>query len=384
MEQRIQLARHRFISGQDRHIVELSDSGEFFEIPTPAAEALIALERGDPLVEIERQLKERYPDEEIDMREFLRQLQEMGFLAEKDGESHPKLKEEEGRVSPAGKLLFNARIRPLYVVFFIANIVMFVTNPGLVPHYRVLFPFESMFINLMTAFVLSILLLIFHECGHILAVRAHGLPAKARFGHRLFFIVMETEMNDVWRLNKRDRNVAFLAGMCVDQTLLFISLIVSYFVPEFAPVSEAILGIAIFQLLMMTAFQSMIFMKTDLYYVLQNVTGCYNLMENAMEMIKGKFTTNRGLNKPVMYDGEEKIVKMYAVLVGAGLFLSAALFVAYLVPQSVYLVKITFRNMMYPSATGMVWDGLFVLGQFAIMIVLLLFSWHRKYIRKIE
>lgn len=57
-----------------------------------------------------------------------------------------------------------------------------------------------MVFNILLYMGLSFIMVLFHEFGHVLAMRAEGLSSKIEIGHRLFLVVLETDMSIVWSL----------------------------------------------------------------------------------------------------------------------------------------------------------------------------------------
>lgn len=382
------LSPHRIIPDRGHFIVEHLLTGEFYEMPQPAIEAMEALVKGTTPDKIELELSSKYPDEEINMKVFLAQLEDMGFLVNDDVDSklaekilNPKteIKPSNNRSSKTGQLLFGKKIIPIYAILFCANIFYFTSDFELIPQPVDLFPFDSMVLNTIMSLIVSIVLLAVHECGHVIAARAYGLTSSIRFGHRLFLPVIETQMLTIWRLPRKSRNIPLLAGLFVDHTILFMSLSILIFFPSHSMTITGILGLIVLQLVMMSIYQCMFFMKTDLYYILQNVSGSYNLLENAEGWLKERMPFLRQKNTSVIYDKEWNIVRGYAVFYMLGLLASGAVFAFYIVPQLIYSFTISFDRLIHPTSTSLKADAILFLTQFIIFAGLLVYSWSRKY-----
>jgi len=383
----IRLAPHRIVFEKTQYIVEHLVSGEFFEMPQPAVEAIESLAKGIPLNQIEQELLIKYPDEDINIVDFLAQLEDMGFLiTEKEysiySENELDLKIEEystSKSSRIGKLFFRNQVMPVYAILFCANIVFFISNPGLFPQPRDLFPFDSMVLNIIVSMVVSVILLAIHEVGHVLAARAYGLKTNVRLGHRLILPVIETQMPSIWRLPRNSRNIPLLAGLIVDHTILFLSLVILSFVPSLSVIITGIFGLIVLQLIMMSIYQCMFFMKTDLYYILQNVTGSYNLLENTEGLLKEKIPFIRQKNTTVIYDKERNIVRGYAVIYIFGMLASGLILVFYVIPQLMYSFTISFDRLLLQTSLSLRLDAILFFAQFVIFAGVLLYSWSRKY-----
>src|SRR5579875_1894559 len=131
-------------------------------------------------------------------------------------------------------------------------------------------------------------------------------------GHRLFLVVFETDLSAAWKLPSKKRNVLYLAGLCFDTSLLFLALAGQLVFPDNSPVFTGILRMVVLDTFIRMVYQCCVYMKTDLYYVLENSTGCYNLMENAQQYIS-KLIPFRKKTMPeeVMFPGEKRMVFCY-------------------------------------------------------------------------
>lgn len=191
------------------YIVEEPISGDFFELPEIGVDAIKRLEQGEELVTIEQALKNSYPDEEVDIVDFVEQLLDLGLVQEVDGVHVKKeLSKSSSRSGgflwipqSVGRLFFNGMMSKVYILLLIANIIILILNPELFPHYKDIFLFDSMVLNILIYLSISLVLILIHEFGHILAIRSHDLPAKLSIGNRLIFIVFETDLTQAWKLD---------------------------------------------------------------------------------------------------------------------------------------------------------------------------------------
>lgn len=70
-----------------------------------------------------------------------------------------------------------------------------------------------MVLNILIYLSISLVLIFIHEFGHILAIRAHDLPAKLSIGNRLLFIVFETDLTQAWKLDQK-REISCILPEC--------------------------------------------------------------------------------------------------------------------------------------------------------------------------
>ncbi|MEH7097287.1 hypothetical protein [Neobacillus vireti] len=372
-------------------IVEDINTGDFYEMPEICIEAIHLINEGTHLGSIEAQLKEKYPNEDVDLLEFASLLMEMNLVAKLDGEnierfSNPVLKSERGFLwipPKMGKLFFNRTANYIYAALFFMNLFLFISKPTLVPQYKDLFIFKYMTFNIPAWLVITFVLVCIHELGHVLAMRAHSLPTKLEVGHRLFLIVLETDMSSVWKLPSKQRNILYLAGLSFDTVILSITLVSKLTVSDSSNILQGVMNIIILDTFIRMVYQLCVYMKTDFYFVLENVSGCYNLMENAQQMIRKKLPilqTNE--IKDEVFVGERKTVLIYSIFYFIGVLLTVSLYIFFYIPQVLFAWKKVFPGFSYGPGSNSFWDAIAFSLQITIGLVLLLYSWRKKYVQK--
>lgn len=369
------------------YIVEDPSSGEFYEMPEVCIDAIHLINLGKPLGEIETQLIEKYPKEEVDLLGFAEQLLELQLIAEIDGlkvAGQGKKEENLGFfwVSPRwGRFFFKKETYFVYVILFLVDLFLFISHPTLFPHYKDLFIFKLMCLNIPTWMIISFCLVLIHEFGHVLATRAYNLPTRLGIGHRLFLVVFETDMSSVWKLPSKDRNVLYLAGLCFDTTILFFALACQLAFANGSGIFLGILHVIVFDTFIRMVYQCSVYMKTDLYYLVENVTGCYNLMENAQQLIRKWLPFGRRISEhDVVFAEERKTVLVYSIFYFIGVGLTLLLFIVYYIPQLVYALKKVLPGFLEGPAAIHFWDAALFSVQLLIGLLLLLYSWRKKYL----
>jgi putative peptide zinc metalloprotease protein len=368
------------------YIVQDKVSGEFFEMPLVCVDAIKLINNGMSLAIIEQQLREKYPEEEVDIIDFAEQLLEMHLITsidDKKVESKSIKKESLGFfcISPKlGMLFFNKVAFLFYIGLFILNLILLISNSRLFPQYKDLFITDYMFLNIPIWLVISFFSVLIHEFGHILAMRAQNLPTKLEVGHRLFLVVLETDMSTVWKLPSKDRNVLFMAGICFDTVILSFALLSQLIVPHGSGVFLSIMNMIVLDTFIRMVYQLCVYMKTDLYYVIENVSGCYNLMENALQAIKEKISFLKVPSiKEVVFEGERRIVNLYSVFYFIGVALTVSLYTFFYVPQLLFAWRKILPGFFVGPTNLPFWDALFFSLQILIGLLFLLYSWRKKY-----
>ncbi|MCM3694393.1 hypothetical protein [Neobacillus niacini] len=369
-------------------IVEDKASGEFYEMPEICIEAIKMIEKGVSLGEIEGNLKRRYPAEDVNLLDFAQQLLDMELIEEIDSVKVDKKKQEKEILgflwipTIVGKFFFNKFSLSLYLGLFIVNLILLVTNPTLLPNYKDVFISGVMALNIITFLAVTFFLVLVHEFGHILAMRAYNLPTKLGIGHRLMLIVFETDMTSVWRLPAKDRNILYLAGLCFDMFVLFLALMSKLVFPNSSGIFLSLMTLAAYDVFVRIIYQCCVYMKTDLYYVFENITGSYNLMENAQQKIRNRLpflkTTD---DKAEVFPGENYIVFSYAIFYFIGVTVTLALMTIFYIPVVLHAAELTFPKFLKPPSSFAFWDAVLFSAQFLIIVILLLNSYRKKYFK---
>ncbi|MEH7383429.1 hypothetical protein V7138_23420 [Bacillus sp. JJ1533] len=368
------------------YIVEDLATQEFYEMPKVCVDALNLIKQGLNLGEIEERLIKTFPDEEINLLDFGDQLIELNLIQSVNGEeierSHDKNKLGFEWISPKfGKIFFNKYTSYLYGLIFLANIGIFCLQPSLFPHYTDLFVFDIMSLNVLVIGIISLILVLIHESGHIIAIRSFGLPTRLDIGHRLYLIVFETDLSLAWKLSPEKRNILYLAGVCFDTVILFFALILQMFLPIQSSFLTGLLGLVVFDVIVRIIYQACIYMKTDFYFLFENMTGTYNLMENGIFFLKGLFSRSKVKNKE-LFHGEERIVTVYSFFYVIGVGITIGLFFIYYLPQLIYMATKMLPGYLEPITDPIFWDAILFTAQILVIVGFLTFSFYKSYYKK--
>lgn len=387
--QKIEFVPIHIRKDRKHYIVEDITRQEYYEMPEICVEAIDLLQSGHTLEEIEGVLIKKYPDEVVDIQAFLAQLWELKLLkrwGDKVQEIHyvdkPSLSKGtvSTRLQAMGRMMFHPVALCIYVILFLFNVVQVCAGTDRLPIYRDLFVTNSMMVNVFGWSLFGLVSAVLHECGHSLAVAAKGLRSRWRLGHRLFIPVLETEMSQVWTLPVKERYIPFLAGMCVDQVLLALCFGLQIVLPEEMGVNS---WLRLFALHLMLSFlyQLLFFMKTDFYYIVENATGCYNLMENAKEELRRIFGLNRSTrgNEAIVYDGEDSAVRMYSVMYVIGMIISMLVLMFYIIPQLNRAWQLSWSHLQQTPWQPLFWDAVFFYVQLTTGALWVVLSWIRSW-----
>ena len=281
LQSRIRL--HDLVSRPDGEewIVGREATGEFVGLPAEAMTFLGALREGGTVVAARRRT-ELVHGEDIDALDFVGDLIGLGFVAAVDDEI---IAGEQSRTPSLPWLrpqhvswLFRAPVLAALGAFIVAGAV--VTAVSGFPGYRVFFALASPGLTLALAAAIAVAIVALHELSHLAAARAAGVHGWFGWGTRLWFLVAQTSVPGLWMASRRVRLRVFLAGMTCDLTVFSAGAIGAAFTSAASP-AHRILELVCLITVTGVMQQFLFFMRTDVYLVVQELTGCKNLFGDA-------------------------------------------------------------------------------------------------------
>lgn len=362
-------------------IVEDVLAKEFYEMTPASVDAIEAIQSGASIGEIEADLKQKYPDEEIDMKQFVADLVELGLVTEIDGRvieiERDEVEEVEERKQfrlfhVVGKFLFQTPFVFVYVAACLVSVILLITNPEYGPKPISMLVVNSMTINVLIWAVTSLSLLALHEFHHFLAARALNVPSKYDIGHRFYFLVLETQMTDVWKLEPGKRLIIYLAGLMNDVMLLALSISLRIMFPEMNYFVYSVLELSTFYLVIMIVFQMCVFMKTDLYYVVETISGHLNLHERAMQWLKSLARFRPGEEREPLF------VRFFGIFYCGGVILIAWFFFKVGYPQFTFFIETSLKFLSLRITNIYFWDGMLFIILNGLILLFLFYSWARS------
>ncbi|MBF8185059.1 hypothetical protein ITP53_04760 [Nonomuraea sp. K274] len=263
------------------------ETGRFVAMPPVGGVVIRAFLRGATVAEA-AVAAERFAGEPVDVPAFVTTLGRLGFL---DDPARPAEVRQSSALQLSGWLRGPSRalVRPLfgrvawlgYAAAFVLAVALLVALPEIRPSAADAFALGEAGWGLLLFLVLTRVMTALHECWHWLAAVAAGVPARFGVDWRLYFVVFETDLSQLWRLPRRQRYGPLLAGIALDSlilaALLGIRLAVLSGALTLPGTALALVEMLILAKSVTMLWQFMLFLRTDLYAVLAMVTGCRNL-----------------------------------------------------------------------------------------------------------
>ncbi|WP_415952500.1 hypothetical protein [Streptomyces sp. KLOTTS4A1] len=283
--------------GEDEVLVGDPATGEFITIPKVGGVVIEALRRGATTDEAAAEAEE-FAGEPVDVPSFVDTLRELGFLDEGQESAPVRSAPVQGSRWLTG--VRQERVRPffgrvawsLYTACAVFALAVFVLWPALFPDPATdAFIVDDIGLGSLILIPLALVAAAIHELGHWLAARALDLPARFGMDRRMvFLLVFETDLTQVWTVERRKRYGPLLAGLALDAVLLAVPLagrlLIETGVWSAPGLLDAALATWIYVKLTGMLWQCMIFLRTDLYAVVVNALGCRNLWHVSSLMLR--------------------------------------------------------------------------------------------------
>ncbi|MFB7496771.1 hypothetical protein ACFC09_19165 [Streptomyces sp. NPDC056161] len=336
---------------RDEWIVGRMATRTFVALPRAGARAVELLGEGRDVARTAAILRDE-TGEEFEVTDFVRDLAALGFVARIGDRpvagggparaSLPWLRPRQARFA------LHPALPVLVAALLTAAVVVLIRRPDLLPEYRDLLWSPHGSLVLVTGAAAGWTLLLAHELGHLVTARAAGVPGRMRLGTRLQFLVMQTDISGIELAPRRHRLTAYLAGIALNLSVASALLLVLA-LTDTGTTTHRLLSAAVLLALLPLPFQLMVFTRTDLYFVLQDLTGCRNLYGDGLAY--ARYVVRRTLRGPrpggATGDGdpstrlpphERRAVRLYSVVLVVGTVACLTFMAAVTLPVDVTLL----------------------------------------------
>jgi putative peptide zinc metalloprotease protein len=292
---RVRLRRLSERRDGDGWVIGRIETGDFISVPDVAHRVITLLSQGSAVDAASARLHAE-TGTAFAVADFVVALDELGFVAAIDD----SIRADIARPRPSLPLLRPGHVRwllnpltPLLVAgFAVAIVVTLVSHPALAPSYRVLVWSRHAGLVLAVNAAIAWTIILVHESAHLATARAAGAPARITISTRLQFLAAQTDVSGVWAAPRRVRMTVYLAGMGIDVCGAGVCLLILALADPHGLLRNLLAVIAA-QALLALPLQFMVFMRTDVYFVLQDLTRCPNLYADGaayLRYVGGKLT----------------------------------------------------------------------------------------------
>ncbi|WP_415941255.1 hypothetical protein [Streptomyces sp. 067-1] len=308
-----------FRPDRDEWIVGRQGTDEIVALPGIGMDAIRLLSAGRTVEETRSSLRAS-TGRDVDVRAFVERLASAGLVA--------SIGERRFPVAPAAvsfprvrphhvRLLLNPVLHAVLLLVPVAGLAVALTRPGTFPSWDSFLWTEYGTFTVLVQCVIGWCLIALHEAAHLLTARATGVRGRIRLGTRLQFLVAQTEVSGIWLKGRRARLTVYLSGIVLDAVIWGGCLLARAWGADFV-----LLPVLVATLFLALANQCLVFMRTDLYFVVQDLTGCRNLFTDTTRYLRHVAALPFGRRAPhplrSLPARERRFVKGYAVAVAVG------------------------------------------------------------------
>jgi putative peptide zinc metalloprotease protein len=360
---RSQMHRLTVVRDGDEYVVGRADLGIYVAVTEPGAVFIVALRDGQTLANA-TELASSAAGVRVEVDDFLTGLREAGLLAGA-GEQVPRVPQR--LIRP----LFGRIAWGFYGLTAVAVVVGLLLRPDLRPVFGDVWFLDSPFWSVLAIAGIAVVITAGRECWHWLAVRAMGVPARLRMGHRGIFIVFVTDMSRLATVPRRARYSPMLAGFAFDVAVMALAMGVRFGYREgvlpYSAELDALLGAVAFRQLVVIFWQlAGIAFRTDGYQLLANALGCHNLYRATSLTAKHwvwRLNEREAKELAGMGARDRAVATWFWLVHLAGLLIMLGVLVTYLVPPAFgTLVLLTTGTSVFWQSVAVV---VMLLAQFA-------------------
>ncbi|AGL17012.1 hypothetical protein [Actinoplanes sp. N902-109] len=282
-----------YVTERDGITVGRIDAASFALLPEDGVALLRRLADGMPPEEAGRWYEQTYGDP-VDLVDFIDTLRELGFIR---AAGEPPAVAPQVRFRRLGRLAFSWPAWVGYAILLLAGVIALAQEPQLRPHATNVFFVPSLLAVQIGLALCQSPAILWHEFFHLLAARRLGLPTRMRVGRRLYYAVVETELDALLTVPARKRYLPMLAGLLAD-ALVFAALVLAARADLAGGLSwPGRLALAVaYTVLLRMSWQFYVFLRTDLYFVATTALGCTNLHEVSMAWLRDRFRRLPGVH----------------------------------------------------------------------------------------
>jgi putative peptide zinc metalloprotease protein len=359
-------------------IVGCAPHGPFIALPDVGVETIDLLSGGATVAGAMRELYERH-GELVDVASFVGGLDQIGFIATIAG--RPTRRSEQRR--PRGAALRWLRpehvswlptrgVAGLWLAMMAAATAILIARPRTLPHVSDLVWAPSVVLVMLADVAVLSVVTFLHELSHLAVARAHGIAGRISISTRLTFLVAQTDVTGAWALPRRRRITIYLAGMATDLGLAAACILV---LPSLDPagLTATFVRSLVLTLAMSVLLEFTFFLRTDVYFLVQDLAKCRNLYGDARRLLAywaGRCIRIASIPDPRtgLPRHEQRAVTSYAPLLAAGTLVTLGVFAAVTLPVSIRMIIMStghVTNGLHSRSCTEVADGVLSLGLMA-------------------
>jgi len=318
---------------------------------------------------------------DVDVLDFANTLLELGFIRAVDGVvvagAGTDGAERRWLTGPRPeriRWLFGRAAWSTYFLMFAGCVAIEIASPSYRPHASDFFFLSDPLASVAILTLISFATVGGHECFHWLAGCAQGVSARFAISRRLYFLVFETDLTQLWSVPRRRRYGPLLAGMAFDTIVLSVTIVGRLLIASGAvtvpPAARHLLSAVAVLITTNLVWQFCVFLRNDLYLVLSTLLGCVNLWRIAVLMVKRtlwRLTPGERAELAAADNRSPWHARWYSWLCVAGV-IGAGWYAAYIVAPVILRVIRSLMNHLtsLPATSPRFWEAV-VFGALALL-----------------
>ncbi|WP_394618517.1 hypothetical protein JNUCC0626_05295 [Lentzea sp. JNUCC 0626] len=318
-----------FLEDGDEVTIGRADVDSYGIFPGEGAALVRRLVDGDTPREAAEWFEREY-GEEVDVEDVLAGLEELDLIR---GTGEVAAENAPVRFSGLGKALFSKPAWVVYAALTVWGLSAMVFNADLRPTYHNIFFSDYYTVIQVGLFLAAVPLLFLHESFHALAGRRLGVRSRLRIGRRLYFIVLETSLDGLVAVPRKQRYLPIVAGLLADVLGIAACTIAADLTrhPDgsLSGLGRFLLAVA-FAALLRVIWQFFLYLRTDVYVLVSTVLGCVDLHGAALQIFRNRVRRLFGrpeTDEELLHPVDRKVGRWYSWLVVVGYTASLTTFV---------------------------------------------------------
>lgn len=380
--QTIHFHRLSFVSNGLDVVVGRPDIGSYAVLPHDGAELLRHLTEGMSA----RQAAEWYEvtfDEPVDMNDFLESMDDLGFVRSADTEVTAI---HAPRFQRLGQALFSRPAWIAYLLLVVTCLCLLLLHSDLRPRPSMVYFTDSLVSVQLLILVGQTPLAFLHESFHVLAIQRLGLPSKLSISNRFTYVVFETQCNGLLSVHRNRRYLPFLAGMLLDLGVFCVLDLVASanrgVDGSFTLTGRICLALS-FTVATRIGWQFLLYLQTDLYYVLATALNCKDLHDastaiffNRIRRVLGR--TTHLVDEDQWTERDRRVGQWYGALIMIGYAFAFGLIFSVSVPIMLTYLERSASGLLSDPWGGRFWDSVLSVAIIAFSVVLPILLARRK------
>jgi hypothetical protein len=364
MDEAVLLHPLRWLEQDGEVVIGRTDADSYGVFPADGAELLRRLAEGATGAEAQRWYRERY-GEDVDLDAFVSVLSELGFIRDPGDVADDATGLLWGQ--RAGQILFSPPVAVAWLILVLATAVICFHRPALLPRRSHLFWSPSLVAVELTLVGAQFPLTAIHEMAHVLAARRIGVRTRIRVSHRMFIPVIETILDGLVAVPKRQRVLPLLAGMAADVTNICVLTLVgaAYWGDKGVRGTIGALALAVaFAAVPKLLWQFYFFLRTDIYYLIVLTVGCVDLRTTSRQWLRNRLGRIVGLppvvDESLWHPRDRATVRWYGPLMCVGYVVAMTVVATAIAPVVWDLLRSAVDVLASPesASAGRFWDAL--------------------------